>query len=173
MEYLNLKITLPIPQEFSLPKPMMKYINENPQKPIAYYKLAKSCKYFYYKNHVIVSHFAKTHDYIWEVLAFDADWTGFDAPSVDLENFPCKIWILNFLTCYEEVDIKELIPKVYRCDVNSLHLEEQKISFKDFLFLSGSVNDIEFKRVQISYDDGSMVLLETILNSLKNIISFD
>uniref|UniRef100_A0AC34F4G6 Uncharacterized protein n=1 Tax=Panagrolaimus sp. ES5 TaxID=591445 RepID=A0AC34F4G6_9BILA len=170
--FYSKKVAPPFPQEFSLPNPIIKYITENPTMPIAYYKLINCCKFFYYKNHIIVAHFVQNHDYNWEVWALGAGWSGFDAPRIDLENFPCKLWIQNRVRCYEETEVKEIIPKIYRCDAYSLHLEEQEISFKDFLFLSMSVKNLEFRYVQIRYADGTPVMLETILENLKNLKTF-
>uniref|UniRef100_A0A914QSI2 Uncharacterized protein n=1 Tax=Panagrolaimus davidi TaxID=227884 RepID=A0A914QSI2_9BILA len=71
------------------------------------------------------------------------------------------------------MDINELLPKIYRCDANTPDLIGQSISFKDFLFISSSVEELTLKSVEICYDDGKPVMLETIFNENITIFQYE
>uniref|UniRef100_A0A914QU47 Uncharacterized protein n=1 Tax=Panagrolaimus davidi TaxID=227884 RepID=A0A914QU47_9BILA len=94
-----------IKQEFSIPKPIINYITDIPENPIGHAKLINCCKYFYYKNQIIVANYLynRADPFSWftnpyevgnvsTVLSYDGRY-----PKIEVEKFPRKIWIMyNF-----------------------------------------------------------------------------
>uniref|UniRef100_A0AC34FQ98 Uncharacterized protein n=1 Tax=Panagrolaimus sp. ES5 TaxID=591445 RepID=A0AC34FQ98_9BILA len=163
----------PKSQEFSLPAPLMRYMINNPTGKF-YAKIVGTCKYFYSIKrvfHFAVLNFVKNND--WTVC------TNFDCPKrhdFELFKIPVKIWLAKGLQIDEKASLfpnlaSSLVSKLYRCDINQLILYSQKLTIKEFLFLTKNVDCFIFDNGYITEQDGTVLKLEKIIEYLPKLKS--
>uniref|UniRef100_A0A914QVL6 Uncharacterized protein n=1 Tax=Panagrolaimus davidi TaxID=227884 RepID=A0A914QVL6_9BILA len=177
------------PQQWSLPDNTIYYITTNPLSAKVYQKLTKTCKYFYSKNPITVcaelnsnsEENKKDEDkefLLWlEQNAFDFNcrWEDGIRKFIDLNTIPDKLWITDNIEIFD-TDLTEkqnlisfIFPKIYRCDIKSLCLQDQNISFSQFLFLSSNVESLHFGNVIVKNKDENIVSLEKLVETAVKI----
>uniref|UniRef100_A0A914YC63 Uncharacterized protein n=1 Tax=Panagrolaimus superbus TaxID=310955 RepID=A0A914YC63_9BILA len=95
--------------------------------------------------------------------------------TIELNKLASQIWITRHLDInYKRKYYTELLcKKLYRCEINSFRLIGKVIIFDDLKLLVSSVRDIVLWKNSITYKDGSIVMLDAILECFSNIRTFD
>uniref|UniRef100_A0AC34F5Z8 Uncharacterized protein n=1 Tax=Panagrolaimus sp. ES5 TaxID=591445 RepID=A0AC34F5Z8_9BILA len=171
-------------QNFSLPDSFIYYITKNPSTSKIYQKLIQSCKYFFFKNPIIIIH----------CLEFDAEndqWNicvGCDSmkrklihKKIDVLNvIPSKIWLTGcLLICPKSSNnsniASKIFQKLFRHDsTNSslLSLTNQSICFNKLVSHYSSFENISLNNVAVKCADGSNASIEMILSIFTKIKYF-
>uniref|UniRef100_A0A914YYE0 Uncharacterized protein n=1 Tax=Panagrolaimus superbus TaxID=310955 RepID=A0A914YYE0_9BILA len=153
-------------QKFTFPDSIMHYIAKNPKNATVYQKMIKRCKYFFIKNPILVFSWLRYGQNGWETTVKD-DWK-----SIDMNKLSSKLWITDGLMVYPE-DVSNvassIIPKIYRCDVKRLDLENQVISLNELIFLCSSVKELDLLRITVKNDDDTVVLFEEFVKQLPQL----
>uniref|UniRef100_A0AC34G6Y7 Uncharacterized protein n=1 Tax=Panagrolaimus sp. ES5 TaxID=591445 RepID=A0AC34G6Y7_9BILA len=156
-------------QNFSLPDSIMFYVSQNPTSSKVYEKMIQSCKYFFVKNPILV--------YSIFYLKYENEWfTFFKRKPADFKNLSCKIWITDGLSVYDrslstdKTFISSIVPKVYQSDIKKFCLQNQSISFNDFIFLTSKCETITFlDGISVKNEDCSIVPLEKLVEVLPKL----
>ena len=164
-------------QQFSLPEALVFYIAKNPPSPEVFNKLIKCCKYFWLKNPTITLHDScYSGDYTrpfwlhWGINGFQND-TQFKMGNVNE-----KLWIYGWLFVFTDQDnflTSTFIPKIYRCDLTSLDLSFQMITFADFKFLASDfLLTVNLNETTVKNADGTIVPIEKLIEMVPNLLEF-
>uniref|UniRef100_A0A914PUS2 Uncharacterized protein n=1 Tax=Panagrolaimus davidi TaxID=227884 RepID=A0A914PUS2_9BILA len=160
-------------QNWSLPDSIIYSITKNPSNSKAWQKLIQSCKYFFFKNPNFVIRKLSFHcNGKWEISLnkVKIQFSGFT-------NISCKFWLtykFDICSCNSTPEtVSSLISRLYRCDVKKLILDEQNISFNEFLFLTSNVENIKLRHVIVKNEEGSIVPLEKLVKVLPKIKEFE
>ena len=159
-------------QKFSLPESIIFYIRKNPTSHRVWKNLIQTCKYFYSKNPIVVaSHICPGVVTSWKAC-LDSSWNNIQNSG----RISYKLWMAGSLTAFlQESDdaeralrcvprISKLLPRIYRCDLKHLNLENDSLSYKEFCFLTSSkmVETLKLRYMVIKHDNGSMVEFDDI-----------
>uniref|UniRef100_A0A914PVE4 Uncharacterized protein n=1 Tax=Panagrolaimus davidi TaxID=227884 RepID=A0A914PVE4_9BILA len=149
-------------QNFSMPDSIIFYIAKNPKTAELYLKMVKTCKYFFIKNEIIVIDNLDTFLGKWRVNGKPLDFTKYN----------CKYWISDEIRASTGGFVNKniflpIIPKLYQCDVKSLSLFYQIISYHDLSLLISSAEKIYLDNVIVKKCD-SVIPLEDIVAMAVN-----
>ena len=166
-----------IHQRFSLPEALVFFMANNPPSPEVYHKLIRCCKYFWFKNPVITLNdlYHCSRDKYWRTYKMNG-FQGFKR--FEIENFKEKLWIYQDLNVFRMLNTllaSSIIPRIYRCDLTSLTLSDQTLSFNEFqkLTSSGSLVSLYLKKTSMKNDGGTIVPIETLIEVLPNLEAFE
>uniref|UniRef100_A0A914XS37 Uncharacterized protein n=1 Tax=Panagrolaimus superbus TaxID=310955 RepID=A0A914XS37_9BILA len=152
-------------QKFAFQRPIIKYILQNPASGKAWKKLIQTCKYFFPKYPVYP---------IGRVTGQYGKWDG-DRENLDqIEELP-PLWLYgDFRYFYAKKDISKLITNVFRCNLRSLHIDNQILSWNDYQFLtsSASFESIFIYNCSIKYSDGTIVTMDKLLENIHSLKDF-
>uniref|UniRef100_A0A914NZV9 Uncharacterized protein n=1 Tax=Panagrolaimus davidi TaxID=227884 RepID=A0A914NZV9_9BILA len=140
-------------QNFSMPDSIIFYAAKNPKTAKLYLKMVKTCKYFYFKNPIIIINRLHTFGGKWMVKE----------KSLDLTKYNCKYWITDQIYASCKTILLPFFPKLYQCDAKNLLLHSQVVSFNDLSLLISSAEEIYLYDVVVKHADGSDVPLEDIV----------
>ena len=160
-------------QRFSLPENLVFYVVKNPPSPEVYNKLIKFCKYFSLKNPIITLYrlnFLNDVKY-WKTKKINVFQKR---KKFKIENLNKKLWIYQKLIVIEHRNqflASSLIPRIYRCDLIRLELSNQTLTFAEFrkLTSSGSLKKLDLARVLVKSDDGTIIPIEKLIESLPKL----
>ena len=165
-----------IKQRFSLPEALVYYMAKNPPSPEVYHKLIRCCKYFWLKNPIITLKDSYCfcdglNDKYWETRDFQP------SQKFKIDNLNSKLWIHRNLTVWDDRNqliLSSLIPRIYRCDLTSLQLFYQSLTFDEFKKLksSESLKSLKFYKTIVKNDDGSIVPIEKLIQLLPKLQTF-
>uniref|UniRef100_A0A914QAM1 Uncharacterized protein n=1 Tax=Panagrolaimus davidi TaxID=227884 RepID=A0A914QAM1_9BILA len=149
-------------QNWSFRDSLINYITQNPSSAKVYQTLIQSCKYFFFKNPIIiVSDLSLVYENGWQ--------TFFNKKLVNFKNITRKIWITNEINITDEIGeeidhtfLASLIPKIYQSDVKTFTLCDQNLIFDEFIFLASNAETIRF-------DGGSHITFEDPTSIIKNV----
>uniref|UniRef100_A0AC34F2W6 Uncharacterized protein n=1 Tax=Panagrolaimus sp. ES5 TaxID=591445 RepID=A0AC34F2W6_9BILA len=163
-----------ISQYFSLP--IMYYIRENADHMVLR-KLFHSCKYFFLKKSTPICYAF----YCFCRPEYQSG-TTFDNEKLQCVNEACKPEVLKNLyitTVFYFWNYKlptnylsrEIVPRIFRCDAKYVELIFQNLSFAELLFFIGHGNVVDLRLIhcEIKDVDGSVVVLEKIMEHLPNV----
>uniref|UniRef100_A0AC35GTR1 Uncharacterized protein n=1 Tax=Panagrolaimus sp. PS1159 TaxID=55785 RepID=A0AC35GTR1_9BILA len=158
-------------QNWSLPDSIICYILMNPNSAKFYQKLVQSCKYFFIKNSILVISRANfKYENEWKI-EIEEKW-------INLNNFLSKIWITEKMfidnrdSGKSEV-ISTLIPKIYNNETKRFEIWHQNLSINNFIFLASKCENIILHDVTILNENGSIVTLDEIIETLLNAKKFE
>ena len=164
-----------IKQQFLLPEAFVFYIAKNPPSPEVYNKLIRCCKYFWVKNPVITLNSLRR-------FCNEECWRTFNINGCEklqkfnIETLNEKLWIHRSLNVGDghKSMASSLIPKIYRCNLTSLDLSNQNLSFDEFIKFtsSGSLEILYINETIVKNDDGSIVPIEILIEHLPNLQAF-
>uniref|UniRef100_A0AC34FMM8 DUF38 domain-containing protein n=1 Tax=Panagrolaimus sp. ES5 TaxID=591445 RepID=A0AC34FMM8_9BILA len=169
-----------IKQEFAFPDSIIYYLLKNTSYPNIYLKLTQSCKYFFEQNQVVVAariHEDKTETIMClndkEICQEKEEECCLDA---DIPEIKCKIWLTDELKLsYNNISkcTSLLLPKLYQCECAELVLCCNIATFDDFKKLAAAFKKFVIFDLKITNSDGSIVMLDSILEACSNVESFD
>ena len=166
-----------IKQRFTLPEALVFYMAKNPPSPEVYHKLIRCCKYFWLKNPVIALKdlYRHRHGKYWKTIKIN----GFEVnQTFKVKNLNEKLWIYHQVSIYNEKNqflASSLAPRIiFRCDLTSLGLGCQSLSFDEFQKVTSSFSfkSLFLKKTMIKNSDGTVVAIEKIIQSLPNLRTF-
>uniref|UniRef100_A0A914YUR1 Uncharacterized protein n=1 Tax=Panagrolaimus superbus TaxID=310955 RepID=A0A914YUR1_9BILA len=167
-----------IKQLFLLHPSIMYYIAKNPSTPEVYNKLIQSCKYFFEKMAIFVASDLYTtgmYEKTKICLYIDCRHHTKCCINVSLNKLSTKIWVTNILGLDKEniLTFSSLIfPKLFRWNNIQLDGFSDNIMYDDFKKVASFLTDFSFWRSQIINNDGSVVMLDKILEITPNIKEF-
>jgi hypothetical protein len=167
-------------QDFAFPDSFIYYITKYPSNSKGYQKLVQTCKYFYNKNPVIILpclHYTRhlPHEkHKWFTCGYKCD-KNYGRFPVNLNGIR-RLWITDkcdLMRCFKSIMdpfysalITDIIPKMYRCNIQECYLYNQFLNFDQFLFIASLVKKCDLCLVTIKKDNGNEVLLEEIVANL-------
>uniref|UniRef100_A0A914NYJ1 Uncharacterized protein n=1 Tax=Panagrolaimus davidi TaxID=227884 RepID=A0A914NYJ1_9BILA len=159
-------------QNFPFHDTMINYITNNPSSPEVWLKMINCCKYFFAKNPLVIISNLYYHDEMgWKTIAW-----SLPGGQKYLKNLLCKFWIYNHIVVTNVAPqnaVSNFIPRIFRCDLKDLQLENQVIAFDELLLLSAKKGYVSFENVTVYYKDGSVVPLEKIVQFYPEISDFN
>uniref|UniRef100_A0A914YQX5 Uncharacterized protein n=1 Tax=Panagrolaimus superbus TaxID=310955 RepID=A0A914YQX5_9BILA len=161
-----------IKQLFSLHPSIMYYTTKNPSTPEVYKKLIQSCKYFFENFPILVV--GVMHENTKICVYIDCRHHTKCCINVSLNKLSTKIWVTNKLILTKDnISTFSLIfPKLFRWNNIQLIGFSDNIMFDDFKKVASFLNDIHFFGCRIISNDGSVVMLDKILEITPNIKGF-
>ena len=163
-----------IKQRFSLPEALLFYIAKNPSTLEVFYKLFKCCKNFWLKNPVITLKDLRRsyYDKYWRTNKIN----GFkEVQMFRIEDVEEKLWICQDVVIgdlHDQFLASSLIRKIFRCHLSNLDIKNQILSFDEFRKLTSSLKAIYLFKTSVKNNDGSMVPIEKLIESLPNLQEF-
>uniref|UniRef100_A0A914QTL8 Uncharacterized protein n=1 Tax=Panagrolaimus davidi TaxID=227884 RepID=A0A914QTL8_9BILA len=167
-------------QYFSIPNSLIYYIAKNPSSHKVYSKLIQTCKYFFEKNPILVA--AKFQDCKDGINSLICSNEYLECKKnkqkccikIDIKKLKSKIWIIAELDMdYGDKDyVSFILPKFYRCELYHFGLTDKIVMFEDLEFFN-SAKDLVLHETSIIYNDGTVVMLEKILERFPNVEFFE
>ena len=173
-------------QIFSIPEGIIFYIAKNPTTSKLWQKLIQTCKYFFHKNSVVVmdglDRIYPNYGYPDTRSDFIPTWEAClvneTRVKVNLDKNLFKLWLIGRLAQSEptlpRLTISALIPKIYRCDLVRLHINHQKLTFKEFIYLTSNpdFNSLVGTVVDVvdSHETNVIIPFEKIIAKLPKIV---
>ena len=162
-----------IKQRFTLPEALVFYMAKNPPSPEVFHILIRCCKYFWLKNPVITfkDFSCSTYHKYWRTIKIN----GFGKyQEFHIENLNEKLWICWHFSVWGDRNqfmASSFIPRIHRCDLNSLMLFNQIVSFDEFqkFISSGSLELLKFYKTIVKNKDGTIVPIEKLIELLPNV----
>uniref|UniRef100_A0A914P446 F-box domain-containing protein n=1 Tax=Panagrolaimus davidi TaxID=227884 RepID=A0A914P446_9BILA len=153
-----------LPQEFSLPKPLILYILENASSYLLK-KLNKTCKYLFLKRNFTIIDKLVIFDEI-TTDGFKESISGYNVTIhlSKLNRFKGKLWITDKLCAYYSApNLSSIVDKIVKCDIKNLDVHEN-ITFNEFIILtaSGNIEKIDLQN-PIQYSNGTYLALDDLL----------
>ena len=164
-------------QRFAFPEDTMVHIAMNLPSPEVYNKLIKCCKYFWLKKPLITFN-GLDHNSTDGLLRNPSKSSGINGfsqiPNFKIQNVNGKFWIYRKFSVIDHGNrflASSIIPKIHRCDVSELTLENQKITFDDFKALtsSGIIKYFEIHNTSMKDKDGVRVPIEKMIELLPKL----
>uniref|UniRef100_A0AC34FTT3 Uncharacterized protein n=1 Tax=Panagrolaimus sp. ES5 TaxID=591445 RepID=A0AC34FTT3_9BILA len=144
-------------------------MTKTPLTPKYYKNVIHTCKYFFVKNPILIFH----------ILFYNNKdgWTTFINGvkiSADLKNVLSKLWMTEEICVFGRNEknkniVSSIIPKIYKCDLTELKIEDQDMSFGDLKTLSSNVKKLVLREVIVMYKNGSTVPFEKIVAVFKKL----
>uniref|UniRef100_A0A914P7Q2 Uncharacterized protein n=1 Tax=Panagrolaimus davidi TaxID=227884 RepID=A0A914P7Q2_9BILA len=167
-------------QYFSIPNSLIYYIAKNPSSHKLYSKLIQSCKYFFEKNPILVA--AKFQDCQDGVNSLICSNKYLECKKnkkqccvkIDIKKLKSKMWIIAELDMdYGDKDyVSFILPKLYRCELYHIGICDKIVMFEDLEFFN-SAKDLVLHGTSVKYNDGTVVMLEKILERFPNVEFFE
>uniref|UniRef100_A0AC34F3Y7 Uncharacterized protein n=1 Tax=Panagrolaimus sp. ES5 TaxID=591445 RepID=A0AC34F3Y7_9BILA len=159
-------------QNFPFRNSLMQYITKNPASAKVYKKMTKSCKYFFVKNPILIL-FRLQNDR-------KNGWQSNVNGMYKKLNFNCssKFWITDSIDVYPSSVLKRnvvssILPKIYRCDILRLSIEEQTISVDELSVLISNVENLQLQNVIVMDRNGTVVPIENLVKLSSKFKAFD
>ena len=157
-------------QVFGLPHPFTNYIFKN-YTPKTYSKLIQTCNKFFSQNKIIIMDridFEEDYNYgcliysLEELYDFETD-DSFEKERCiidfdELEANHMKLWITESILYHYKSDASDLSNFLYRFDGDLFDLEEQKLTFEEYMTIIKASKNIK-----------EVVLVETIVKNLDGL----
>uniref|UniRef100_A0AC34F473 Uncharacterized protein n=1 Tax=Panagrolaimus sp. ES5 TaxID=591445 RepID=A0AC34F473_9BILA len=167
--------SLNVPQQRGFPDSIMYYIKMNAP-PRLLLKLMQASKYFCFKEFpfMVVENLQCYND-TWEFLDRNVKENVYNKyQKLDLNTLVKPLWISNSFDCLFLKDanfFSFLLSKTAVCDIQSLILEDQIITWDQFKFLtsSGIIGYFEFEDSDVKYDNGNIVPMDEMIKLLPEI----
>uniref|UniRef100_A0A914QC36 F-box domain-containing protein n=1 Tax=Panagrolaimus davidi TaxID=227884 RepID=A0A914QC36_9BILA len=154
-----------LPQEFSLPKPLIRCILENASSYLLK-KLNKTCKYLFIKRNITIIDKLFIFDDV-VTYGYKECISGYNV-KIHLSNlnlFKDNLWITDKLTAYYSApNLSSIVNKIVKCDIKILNVFENDVTFNEFKILtaSGNIQQIALFS-QIQYSDGTNLAFDDLL----------
>ena len=105
-------------------------------------------------------------------------WISRSTKVKKIENLKGKLWIHQFLNAFDiqyKSKASSLIRRIYRCDLTSLGLGHQTLSFGEFrkFTSSGFIEEYFFYKIIVKNDDGTIVPVEKLIELSPKLQKFD
>uniref|UniRef100_A0A914Q3X4 Uncharacterized protein n=1 Tax=Panagrolaimus davidi TaxID=227884 RepID=A0A914Q3X4_9BILA len=167
-----------VSQKFPFHATLIDYIIKNANAEFLQ-KLNFSCKYFYSKYHIPVCNylFISSAGPAWAPYEIEEEALIFLSNTLTEVNFN-NIYILSNFYYDHEIPLRNLIPKLYKCDAKYININSQKLTINELKFFigHGNVVDLQFCRLKVIDGSGEHLFLEDILaftpKNLINVTSF-
>uniref|UniRef100_A0AC34G3K4 Uncharacterized protein n=1 Tax=Panagrolaimus sp. ES5 TaxID=591445 RepID=A0AC34G3K4_9BILA len=163
-------------QYFNLPESIIYYMAMNPSTPEVYQKLIQCCKYFFEKNPILV---AVDMDGKTKICSNDAATCRKKRRKccidIDMKKVSCNIWVTDTICLTNEnisIFSSLIFPKLYRWKMVHLYSHCSDVLYNEFKSCASFLTEIDFFMARIINDDGSMVMLDKILEDTPNIKTF-
>ena len=178
---INYTFGWPRSQSLALPVTIIQYLLHHPR---GYLRLQYTCKIFYSKAQTLAIDKVilrepkpKFNQFCWRVSSTVGErWF---TPVTNFDHIPFKIWLIGELSIFNipldlRRSVSSILSKVRRCNISSLKLHHQDLTFDEFKLLtdSGDVEYIKFNNVSLQNDDETVVELDRILAQLPNVRKF-
>lgn len=155
-------------QMFSIPDPIIHYINSNPSTPNVYQKLVTACKYFFIKNPVLIIDEIDISVNFSKIKLFNQKK---EEENVNFSRIFIKLWITKKIRVYQP-DRKvasRIASKIWRCDVLEVKITNQKMSLKKFILYFSSAKICFIGPLTVYNSNRKRISFEKYITNLKNV----
>uniref|UniRef100_A0A914PLG4 DUF38 domain-containing protein n=1 Tax=Panagrolaimus davidi TaxID=227884 RepID=A0A914PLG4_9BILA len=167
-------------QCFSIPLSIVYYMAKNPRSAKVYQKMIRTCKYFFLKNPILVYHCLHYNKNEWKICVNQSclgpvEDLVYRKVAMDLKKLESKICVTFTLEISSSTSTfaSSLIQKLYRGNVKSLVLKEQRILLEELLFLSNKLKHVCLHESYVYYPGGKqLVPFEVIIATLPMVQAF-
>uniref|UniRef100_A0A914QM86 DUF38 domain-containing protein n=1 Tax=Panagrolaimus davidi TaxID=227884 RepID=A0A914QM86_9BILA len=159
--------------DFDFPDSLIYYIAKNPTSAKLYKKLIKVCRYFFWKNPILFTH--------WLTYAnneMKADFSEFEQ-DICLKNVPYKFWVCDYCcigfdanSTFKKDLVSSFLPRIYRCEIEDLTLQNQELSTDEFLFVAAKAARVCFSDLTVVNGDGKEIAFEKLVELIPDVYSF-
>uniref|UniRef100_A0AC35GID8 DUF38 domain-containing protein n=1 Tax=Panagrolaimus sp. PS1159 TaxID=55785 RepID=A0AC35GID8_9BILA len=160
--------------DFDFPYSVIYYIVMNQTSAKLCKKLIKACRYFFWKNPILF-----TDDLIYENNEMKADFSEYEE-EICLKNVPYKFWLTDYWgiglddnSSFKKDLVSSFLPRIYRCKLRSLTLQNQKLTTDEFLFLAAKTVKVCFSDLTVVNRDGKEIAFEKLVELIPEVRSFD
>jgi hypothetical protein len=160
--------------DFDFPMSLIFYIAKNPTSAKLYKKLIKACRYFFWKNPILFTNFL-----MYEDNEMKADFSQYEH-DICLKNVPYKFWVRGYCfigfdanSVYEKDLVSSFLPRIYRCEIDVLTLQNQKLTVDEFLFVTAKTSRVRFSDLTVVNSDGKEIAFEKLVELTPEVCSLD
>uniref|UniRef100_A0AC35GG99 DUF38 domain-containing protein n=1 Tax=Panagrolaimus sp. PS1159 TaxID=55785 RepID=A0AC35GG99_9BILA len=160
--------------DFDLPISVIYYIAKNPTSAKLYKKLVEACRYFFWKNPILFTDWL-----IYENNEMKADFSEYEQ-HMCLKNVPYKFWVSGDCCIGFDADssfnkdlASSFLPRIYRCEIQALSLQNQKLTVDEFLFLAAKTRRVCFSDLTVVNRDGKEIAFEKLVELIPEVYSFE
>uniref|UniRef100_A0AC35GSU2 DUF38 domain-containing protein n=1 Tax=Panagrolaimus sp. PS1159 TaxID=55785 RepID=A0AC35GSU2_9BILA len=160
--------------DFDFPDSVIFYIAKNPTSAKLYKKLIETCKYFFWKNPILVTYYLT-----YKNNEMKASFSEYER-HVCLKNVPYKFWVSGYCCIVDGVDssfkkdlVSSFLPRIYRCKLRSLTLRNQKLTTDEFSFLAAKTRRVIFIDLTVVNRDGKEIAFEKLVELIPEVYSLD
>uniref|UniRef100_A0A914PQR1 DUF38 domain-containing protein n=1 Tax=Panagrolaimus davidi TaxID=227884 RepID=A0A914PQR1_9BILA len=160
--------------DFDFPDSVIYYVAKNPTSAKLYKKLIKVCRYFFWKNPILFTDWL-----IYKNNEMKADFSKYEH-DICLKNVPYKFWVSGFCnigfdanSSFKKHIVPSFLPRIYRCEIENLALENQKLTTDEFSFLAAKTGQVCFSDLTVVNRDGKEIAFERLVELIPEVYSLD
>uniref|UniRef100_A0A914Q3W0 DUF38 domain-containing protein n=1 Tax=Panagrolaimus davidi TaxID=227884 RepID=A0A914Q3W0_9BILA len=160
--------------DFDFPNSVIYYVAKNPTSAKLYKKLIKACRYFFWKNPILIIDFL-----IYENNEMKADFSESEQ-DICLKNVPYKFWVsgdcdigIDANSSYTNDLVSSFLPRIYRCEINVLALLDQKLTTDEFLFVTAKTRGFNSYDLTVVNRDGKEIAFEKLVELIPEVYYLD
>uniref|UniRef100_A0A914P9R8 DUF38 domain-containing protein n=1 Tax=Panagrolaimus davidi TaxID=227884 RepID=A0A914P9R8_9BILA len=160
--------------DFDFPDSVIYYVAKNPTSAKLYKKLIKTCRYFFWKNPILVTQFL-----LYRNNEMKADFSKYEQ-DICLKNVPYKFWVSGYCvisfdanSSFKKDLVSSYFPRIYRCEIDELTLFDQKLTTDEFLFISAKTARVHFADLTVVNRDGKEIAFEKLVELIPEARSLD
>uniref|UniRef100_A0A914QVL4 Uncharacterized protein n=1 Tax=Panagrolaimus davidi TaxID=227884 RepID=A0A914QVL4_9BILA len=136
--------------DFDFPDSLIYYVAKNPTSAKLYKKLIKVCRYFFWKNPILL-----TDCLIYENSEMKADFSKYEH-DICLKNVPYKFWVSGYCwidfdanSSYKKDLVSSFLLRIYRCEIEELTLLDQELTIPPFISYPEMDNEKSIKLSEV------------------------
>uniref|UniRef100_A0A914P5K1 DUF38 domain-containing protein n=1 Tax=Panagrolaimus davidi TaxID=227884 RepID=A0A914P5K1_9BILA len=160
--------------DFDFPDSVIYYVAKNPTSAKLYKKLIKACRYFFWKNPILFTQFL-----LYENNEMKADFSKYEL-DICLKNVPYKFWVRGYFligfdanSSFKKDLVSSFLPRIYRCEIDVLTLQNQKLTTDEFLFITAKTARVRFADLTVVNRDGKEIAFEKLVELIPEARSLD
>uniref|UniRef100_A0A914QZU3 Uncharacterized protein n=1 Tax=Panagrolaimus davidi TaxID=227884 RepID=A0A914QZU3_9BILA len=160
--------------DFDFPDSVIFYIAKNPTSAKLYKKLIETCKYFFWKNPILVTYYLTYKD-----NEMKASFSEYKRP-ICSKNVPYKFWVTGSCNTGSDANssfkndlFSSFLPRIYRCEIDVLTLHDQKLTTDEFLFITAKTGGVRFSDLTVVNRDGKEIAFEKLVELIPEVHSFN
>uniref|UniRef100_A0A914NZJ8 DUF38 domain-containing protein n=1 Tax=Panagrolaimus davidi TaxID=227884 RepID=A0A914NZJ8_9BILA len=158
--------------DFGFPDPLIYYVAKNPTSAKLYKKLIEACRYFFWKNPILIADFL-----IYKNNEMKADFSKYEL-DICLKNVPYKIWVSGYCvigfdanSSFKKDLVSSFLPRIYRCEIEDLSLQNQELTTDEFLFVTAETGRVCFSDLTVVNRDGKEIAFEKLVELIPEVYS--
>uniref|UniRef100_A0A914P1I0 DUF38 domain-containing protein n=1 Tax=Panagrolaimus davidi TaxID=227884 RepID=A0A914P1I0_9BILA len=159
--------------DFDFPDSVIYYVAKNPTSAKLYKKLIEACRYFFWKNPILVTNFLR-----YENNGMKANFSESER-NICLKNVPFKFWVsgdysigFDINSSFKKDLVSSFLPRIYRCEIDDLTLQNQRLTTDEFLFVAAKTGRVRFYDLTVVNRDGKEITFEKLVELIPEVYSF-
>uniref|UniRef100_A0A914QY27 Uncharacterized protein n=1 Tax=Panagrolaimus davidi TaxID=227884 RepID=A0A914QY27_9BILA len=156
--------------DFDFPDSVIYYVAKNPTSAKLYKKLIEACRYFFWKNPILLIDYL-----IYKNNEMKADFSEYEH-DICLKNVPYKFWVsgdccigFDANSSFKKDLVSSFLPRIYRCEIADLTLQDQKLTTDEFLFVTAKTGRVCFSDLTVVNRDGKEIAFEKLVELIPEV----